>query len=249
MARLTRWDLARMAARTLLLQATFNYERQQGLGWAWALQPALERLYPDPAVRRERLAEHTAYFNTQPTLASLALGAVAAMEEQRAAGEGPDAAAVARVKGVLGASLAATGDRLYWFTLRPFSALLGILVALGGSWLGALVMWVCYNTLHLGVRLLGVGWGYRAGTAVLDPIQRGRLEDLTRRLSLLGTALVGVVTAWVLAPAGTPRPLVFQAVFAAGLGLGFVASARPRPSPTEWALGAGALCVAATWFR
>lgn len=32
MGRLTRRDLARMAARTLLLQATFNYERQQGLG-------------------------------------------------------------------------------------------------------------------------------------------------------------------------------------------------------------------------
>lgn len=249
MARLTRGDLGRMAARTLLLQATFNYERQQGLGWAWAIAPALERLYPDPEVRRERLAEHTAYFNTQPTLASLALGAVAALEERRAAGDGPDAAAIARVKGVLGASLAASGDRLYWFTLRPFSACLGVLVALGGSWLGALVLWVCYNVLHLGVRLLGVSWGYRAGTAVLDEAQRARFEDLTRRISLLGTALVGIVTAWVLAPTGTPRSLLFQTVFAAGLGLGFVASARPRPSPTEWALGAGALCVAATWFR
>jgi mannose/fructose/N-acetylgalactosamine-specific phosphotransferase system component IID len=64
-----------MAARLTLLQATWNYERQQGLGWAWSLEPALERIYPDPAVRRERLAQHTAYFNTQPTLASVALGA------------------------------------------------------------------------------------------------------------------------------------------------------------------------------
>jgi len=45
-----------MALRSLFLQATFNYERQQGLGWAWALQPALERLYPDPAECRERRA-------------------------------------------------------------------------------------------------------------------------------------------------------------------------------------------------
>src|SRR5262249_24018216 len=54
-----------MALRTMCLQATWNYERQQGVGWAWALAPALERLYPDAATRSERLAEHTAYFNTQ----------------------------------------------------------------------------------------------------------------------------------------------------------------------------------------
>lgn len=249
MGRLRSRDLWRIALRSLFLQATFNYERQQGLGWAWALQPALERLYPDPAEYRERLAEHTAFFNTQPTLASLALGAVAAIEEGRAAGAGPDDAAVARIKSVLGSSLAALGDRLFWFTLRPFAALLGVLVALGGSWLGAVVLWVCYNLFHLGVRFLGVGWGYSAGTAVLDPAQRRRFERLTGTLALLGTMLVGVTTAWLLVPGGEPRPLVFQAVFAAGFCLGLVAAARPRPSPTEWALGMGALCVAATWFR
>jgi len=249
MGRLVGADLRRMAGRTLLLQATFNYERQQGLGWAWALQPALERLYPDPDERRARLAEHTAYFNTQPTLASLALGAVAALEEQRAAGEGPDSVALARIKSVLGSSLAALGDRLFWFTLRPFAACLGVLIALGGSWWGAVALLVCYNLLHLGVRLLGVGWGYRAGTAVLGEPQRRRFERLTERIAVLGAALVGVTTAYLLAPEGTPRVLVFQAAFAAGLGLGLVGGLRPRPSPTEWALGIGVLCVVATWFR
>ena len=75
--RLTRGDRLSMGLRAALLQATWNYERQQGLGWAWALKPALDRFYPDAERRRERLTEHTAYFNTQPTLASLALGAVA----------------------------------------------------------------------------------------------------------------------------------------------------------------------------
>ncbi len=248
MAKLTGSDLRRMAARLLLLQATFNYERQQGLGWAYALQPALERLYPDPAERRERLAEHTAYFNTQPTLASLALGAVTGLEEQRAAGEGPDAETVARVKTVLGSSLAAAGDRLFWFTLRPLAACLGVLGALGGSWWGAVLLWLCYNLLHLGVRLPGVGWGYRARTRVMDEAQRRGFERLTDRLALAGAVLVGVTTACLLAPGGAPRPLVFEATLAAGLGLGLVGAQRPRPSPTEWALGVGLLAVLATWF-
>jgi len=242
-------DLWRMATRTLLLQASFNYERQQGLGWAWALEPALARLYPDPVQRRERLAEHTGYFNTQPTLCSLALGAVARLEEQRAAGGGPDADGMARVKGVLGASLAALGDRFYWFTLRPFAACLGALLVLTGSWLGAVALWVAYNLFHLSVRFLGVGWGYRAGTAVLEPRMRRRFERFTKVVAISGAVLAGVTTAWLLAPEGQPRPLVFEAVLVAGMGLGFVVALRPRPSLAEWALGIGGLCVAAAWLR
>src|SRR5947207_14253359 len=120
MPRLTNRDLHSMALRASLLQATWNYERQQGLGWAWSLKPALDRLMPDPAARAARLAEHTAYFNTQPTLASVVLGVAAGLEERRAEGVGPDADAMGRVKSVLGSTAAALGDRLFWTTLRPF---------------------------------------------------------------------------------------------------------------------------------
>jgi len=249
MARLRPGDLWRMALRASLLQATWNYERQQGVGWAFGLQPALKRLYPDRAERCDRLAEHTAYFNTQPTLASLALGAVAALEEQRAAGGGPDAAGMARVKSALGSSLAALGDRMFWFTLRPFAACLGILLAPAGLARGALALWLCYNAFHQGVRFAGLGWGYREGPAVLDERLRGRLDRLIRLFGMGGAMLIGVLVATLLVPGGEPRPIVFQATLAAGLGLGFVAAQRPRPSPTQWALGVGALCVAAAWLH
>ncbi len=222
----------RMALRAELIQATFNYERQQGLGWAFALEPALDRVIPDAAARRERLAAHTAYFNTQPTLASLALGAVARLEEERAPGAGGDGDDVVRVKAVLGSALAALGDRLFWFTLRPFVACLGVLLAIGGSWTGAAALWLCYNLFHQGVRWLGVGWGYREGPAVFGEALRRRLDRTTR----------------LLVPGGIPRTLTFQATLAAGLGVGLIVSQRPRPSPTEWALGAGALCVAAAFW-
>src|SRR6266536_3450520 len=138
MSGLSRRDLWGMAVRTSLLQATFNYERQQGIGWAWAIKPALDRCYPDAALRRQRLAEHTAYFNTQPTLASLALGAVARLEERRAGGEGPDAEAVARVKSVLGSSAAALGDPLRG-RLTRLTRVLGVL---GAVLVGVAVAWM-----------------------------------------------------------------------------------------------------------
>jgi mannose PTS system EIID component len=248
MARLSGTDLARVAARTPLLQATWNYERQQGLGWAFCFAPVLERLYADPELRRKRLAEHTAYFNTQPTLASLALGAVANLEEQRASGQIPEDA-VPRVKTVLGSALAALGDRLFWFTLRPFAACLGVLLALGGSWIGALAMWVCYNAVHLTLRYRGVAWGYREGPAVLGQGLRSRLEGLVHVLSLLGAALVGVVVAALLVPGGEPQTLTFQATLAGGLALGMLTARAVRPSATHYALGVGGLCMAAVWFR
>src|SRR5436309_15092342 len=249
MARVSRSDLRRVAARTWLLQATWNYERQQGVGWAWGLAPVLERLYADPGRRQQRLAEHTAFFNTQPTLASLALGAVANLEEQQARAAEPAYDGVARVKMVLGSALAALGDRLLWFTLRPFAACLGVLFALGGSWTGALALWVCYNAVHLTLRQRGVAWGYRLGPAVLGQGLRERLERLVSMLSEFGAALVGVVVAALLVPGGEPQSLTFQVTLGGGLTLGLVAARRARPSPTHLALGAGGLCLVAAWFR
>lgn len=247
MSPVTSADRWRAAWRLNLLQATWNYERQQGIGWAWAMQPILERLYPDAATRRDRLAEHTAYFNTQPTMASLAIGAVAALEQRRAAGEPVDAAAVARAKSVLGSALAALGDRLFWFTLRPFAACLGVLLAAAGSPLGALALWLAYNTLHLGLRFSGVHAGFRHGPAVLGEATRARFEALVGRLSLMGCAVIGVLVAVLLAPEGIPRPMPWQAALVGGLLFGLLAALRSRPSPVQWALGLGALCVVAGW--
>jgi MYXO-CTERM domain-containing protein len=242
-------DLARMAVRTEMLQATWNYERQQGIGWAWALKPALDRFIPDERARLSRLAEHTGYFNTQPTLASLVLGAVARLEESRAAGEGGDSSTVARVKTVLGASFASVGDRLFWSTLRPFAACLGVALALLGIPWGALAMWLSYNAVHQGVRFLGVGWGYREGPAVAGGKLRVRFERLTWLLCLGGAALVGLVLACLMVPAGLPQPVGYQLLLATGMMLGLIGAQRARPSPTEWALALVGLALVVAWRR
>lgn len=249
MSRLNRKDLARIALRASLLQAAWNYERHQGLGWAWSLKPALDRLYPESATRVDRLAEHTAYFNTQPTLASVALGAVAGLEEQRQAGAPIDADTVSRVKGVLGSALAAVGDRLFWFTLRPFVACLGVAFALSGSWAGAVVLWVSYNLVHLGMRWRGVHWGYARGPAVLGEGLRENLDALVTRLGVMGSALVGALMAMMLVPGGDPRSVTFQVLLMAGLVLGLMTTVRARPTPAQWALGMGLLTLLAAWMR
>ena len=249
MPRLGGLDLTKMGLRASLLQATWNYERQQGLGWAFSLEPALKRLIADPKTRAERLVEHTAYFNTQPTLASVALGAIAGLEEQRAAGAPVDADAMARIKGVLGSSLAAIGDRLFWLTLRPWAAVVGVMVALIAGWRGAVAMWACYNLVHLGLRWRGVGWGYAQGPQVLDDRLRAGFERLVQRLAVSGAALTGVLVAMLLVPGGDPHNPTFQVLLMAGLMLGLLTTTRARPTPTQWALGFGALTLLAAWLR
>ncbi len=230
-----------MALRLQLLQATWNYERQQGVGWAWAMAPALERLVSDPAERAARLADHTAYFNTQPTLASVALGAVARLESDRAADT--DATVIPRMKSLLGSSLAALGDRLFWFTLRPFAACLGILLVLLDHRWGALALWLGYNAVHQWVRWFGVRWGYAEGPAIASGPLRGRLEGLIGALSRSGALLVGAVMACLMVPNGVPRSATFQLLLAGGLAVGLAGAQRGRPSPTEWALGVVALAL------
>ena len=46
---LTAGDRWSMVGRLFLLQALWNYERMQGLGFAWALEPAVRRVSPDDA--------------------------------------------------------------------------------------------------------------------------------------------------------------------------------------------------------
>lgn len=241
MSRLDRFTLFAIALRANLLQATWNFERQQGIGWAFALAPALKRLYPAREERLDRLAEHTAYFNTQPTLASIALGAAAKLEEQRAQGLTADAAGMARLKSVLGSTLAALGDRFFWFTLRPFAASIGVLLALAykqPGW-GAVVLWAVYAIPHLVLRFAGVAWGYHAGPAILTGRFRDTFERAMRWTAVLGCAVLGVALAWALAPGGEPRSIAVQCALAGGLGLGLVTSQRARPSPTRWALAMG----------
>jgi PTS system mannose-specific IID component len=223
-------------ARLFLLQATWNYERMQGLGLAWALAPVARALARDDAEAARALVPHTAYFNTHPVMASVAVGVVAGEMERRAAGEPAlDEAGLARAKQALGSSLAAAGDPLFWNTLRPMLAL-----AAAASWrddrspLGILTFLVGYNVVAIGYRIRGLFEGFRRGLAYVAQLPR-RLARLTAALRLLGVVLSALVVSSVLIPGGAAAP---RQVLAGVLGLAFGALAfgRARLGSAEWGL-------------
>jgi len=164
-------DLARATSRSLQIQALLTPERMQGPGFAFALLPALRRLYPDRQDLARAVARHLDYFATHPVLSGYVLGAVARLEERRAGGEPVGEERIATLKRSLASPLAALGDPLFWVTLRPLAGLLGVLaLALpppaGGAGPDArvllcpLVTLLTYNAVALPFRVSGVARGY-----------------------------------------------------------------------------------------
>ena len=66
--------LARVFWRCLFLQAAWNRRGMQNLGFAYAIDPALRALYPEPEKRREALRRHPCFFNCHPYTVAAMIG-------------------------------------------------------------------------------------------------------------------------------------------------------------------------------
>jgi mannose/fructose/N-acetylgalactosamine-specific phosphotransferase system component IID len=237
-------DLWRVVGRSLLLQALFNRERMQGQGFACALRPVARRLAGRDG-EAGWLARHLGCFNTHPVFAAYALGAVARLEDDRAGGADLSEDVVARAKAALGPALAAAGDSLFWSTLRPLAAVVGVLWTVQGSAWGPLVFWFLYNVPHVMVRVRGVFAGYAMGLAVMGERMRVGLSRLRLVLRLIGV-LVAAALVDTLAggQAGGARASGALWVWV-GVAVGLAWSERRRVS--AGALGLAVIGVALAW--
>jgi PTS system mannose-specific IID component len=193
MTPLPRSVLARVAARSFFLQASWNYEQLQSLGLLFALSPALHYFYG-----RDELTlayrRHLQYFNTHPYLASALIGALLKLEESRAAGQ-EEEIGINEFKSAVTAPCAAMGDGFFWGAVRPAAAVVGILLAFKGSLWGPVLFLLLFNPLHIWWRTSGLLRGYRRGFRVVADIQRCRFPDLAIRLKQVLVVLLGILSA------------------------------------------------------
>lgn len=201
--------LKSMFARSFFIQAGWNYERFQNLGFAFALKPALARIYPDPEKFKAALARHLQIFNTQPYMASFILGNIASMEEKAAASPDPAAAlkSMPGVKQALASSFASIGDRIFWGRLKPMTVQLCLLVwAAGGfyGWLfpgrpaalhpalllaGPLAGILLYSAFSVRLRWQGLESGYACGGSAACGLDSSNWTRQIKVLSVSGFAL------------------------------------------------------------
>lgn len=103
-----RWDVC---WRSTFLQGSWNYERMQNGGYAYAMIPAIKKLYKNKDDQAAALKRHLEFFNTHPYLASPIIGVTLALEEEKANGAAVDDVAISGVKVGMMGPLAGVGDR------------------------------------------------------------------------------------------------------------------------------------------
>lgn len=195
---LTKKDRLSVAWRSTFLQGSWNYERMQNGGWAFAMIPAIKKLYKDPEDRKAALKRHLEFFNTHPYVASPILGVTLALEEDRANGAAVDDVAIQGVKVGMMGPLAGVGDPVFWFTVRPMLGALGASLALGGNILGPILFFVLWNVIRWAFMWYTQEFGYRAGSKITDDLSGGLLQDITKGASILGMfVLAALVERWV----------------------------------------------------
>lgn len=181
--------------RLLLLQGSWNFERLQGLGFFFAMLPALKKLYP-----REQLPkvakEYTGYFNTHPYLAPLVAGAVLKLEEERAA-KLDQQVEIDEFKEMVAAPYAAIGDALFWGGLRPLAAGISLFFAAKGILWAPLVFLLLYNIVPLIFRVSGFVRGYQQGIHSVEFFQRRRMPDWAIHTKEAAVVVLGGLSAFL----------------------------------------------------
>jgi len=192
--------------RLTALQASWNYERMQGLGVAWATLPLLAPLAArDPARYRAAVARSTGFFNANPYLAGAAVGAGAHEELAGAPG-----AAVERLRTALCGPLGALGDQLFWMGTVPglAAAALGA-VALGAGWWAPLTAVALHAMFRFRVSAWALDVGLHHGAGVGARIQQSWLprsvEWAGRGAAVLVGLAIPLAAGWLLADAPTQR--------------------------------------------
>lgn len=190
---LTQKELRATWWRSFFLQGSWNYERMQNVGWAFAMIPAIKKLYPSKEDRAAALKRHLEFFNTHPYVASPILGVELALEEQRANGADIDDETIQGVKVGMMGPLAGVGDPIFWATVRPVLGAFAAGMAQGGSILGPIIFFVVWNVLRMGFLWYTQDLGYKQGTNITQNLAGGAMQKITMGASILGMFIMGVL--------------------------------------------------------
>ena len=195
---LSQSDRRKVWWRLTFLQGSWNYERMQNLGWAYALMPAIKKLYTTKEDRAAALGRHLEFFNTHPYVAAPIMGVTMALEEERANGAEIDDTAIQGVKiGMMG-PLAGVGDPVFWYTIRPILGALGASLALAGNIMGPIIFFLGWNIIRMAFLWYTQEIGYRAGSNITKDLSGGIIQKITKGASILGMFILAVlVERWV----------------------------------------------------
>ncbi len=186
--KLTKKEINKVYLRNLFgFQWGWNYEKMQGLGYAFSIIPALEKLYGNNQEKMKKaLKTQLGFFNTTPAMSSLILGADLALEEEF---EMEDETAITGLKTGLMGPFAGIGDTVFIAIYRAIVFSIAAYMAQSGQVLGLLiplitgsfVLWVRYKFIYI-----GYNQGKKIATEFAD-----KMKVFTEAAAILGLTVVG----------------------------------------------------------
>lgn len=194
--KITKKDLNRVFWRMQVLNVTNNYESMQAIGFLSSFVPVLERLYKDKSKeeKTEAMKRHLKFFNSHVNSDALILGVAAAIEETT---DESEKEVVTSIKTGLMGPLAGIGDSVLKFTWLPICGSIGAALALNGSVLGPILMFLLYNIVNVAIKYYGIHLGYSKGIDLVNGAEGGILQRVTNMANVVGLMVVGALIASV----------------------------------------------------
>lgn len=181
---------------SFILENCYNYERQQALGYAVAMWPAIKRFYKTKEAQAQALVRHMEIFNTTPHLVSFIMGVTAAIEKKASETKNFDYSIINNVKVGLMGPLAGIGDSFFWGTIRVIATGIALSMAQQGNILAPIVFLVLFNVPHLIIRYFGTAWGYKFGVSMISNAgDMNIMQKISKAANIVGLAVVGAMTA------------------------------------------------------
>jgi len=176
------------------IQATLHEGGMQNLGRLFVLVPVAKWLGLNRDGWNAFAQRHLSFFNSNPFVSPLGLGALARIEYDARTNEAatPDDM-IGRFSTRLSTPLGAVGDELFWAAIRPQMSLLAVLVALfAGIW-GAVVFVVGFSVYQYTIRWSLFRRGWELGTRVAEVLRDTKTKRLARYTGIAAAACAGAV--------------------------------------------------------
>ena len=195
--KLTQKELRKIFWRSWHLDASLNYERQQNLGYSYAMTPAVDKLHEDnPEKKKVALKRGLEFMAVTPQLSTLILGINAAMEEENANNPHFNSNSINAVKTSLMGPLAGIGDSLIPGTLRIIITGIAIGFSMAGNIIGPILFVLLYNIPGIIIRWLCLKWGYTFGTDFISKAEKtGIMEKVSLGAGIVGLMAIGGMVA------------------------------------------------------
>src|SRR5207253_2500955 len=116
--------------RSFFLQALWNYERMQNVGFAFSMVPLLKHAHRARESLARALRRHLEYFNVHPYFAPIVMGVVFNREKALEEAKRSEDPTLVVLKNSMGGAFGAIGDHVIWGTWRPFCAIMALSVGL-----------------------------------------------------------------------------------------------------------------------